>query len=345
MGRVLAQGWATGMPSNPFSAARIGSAPEMYWRSWCALRGHCARPAAAPQLRQRLVLLADLGDHLRRGRAKPDAARPAARPGRRCSTAHLPATGCAGESAGRESVRPRTHGRAGTGWACRLRQTHGVVLIGGRQCDAASISMLEMTAVGTAMPGDNRRSDPAMQMRLGHKQRRRLCRQAILRSGAGTASACEARCPAARSAASAMRACKAALLICSPSKSAGVAYNRQRVRLQETEQRPQLVVDHQRMALAAAGRRQQHRRIHQRFQPDEIDQVLEQPGIGTAIPAPPPPAARCLDCLQCLLWLAPLHRATATAPANAIGASSTSSTGMHPLLQRRQQVPHQQQRA
>ncbi|KAG0761907.1 hypothetical protein G6F22_018763 [Rhizopus arrhizus] len=78
---------------------------------------------------------------------------------------------CAGRrSAAREAARPRTHDRAGTGWVCQLRADSRSRPHQGRQCNADSISMLEKPAPATAMPGDNRRSDPAMQMRLGHKQ-------------------------------------------------------------------------------------------------------------------------------------------------------------------------------
>uniref|UniRef100_A0A914YQ42 Uncharacterized protein n=1 Tax=Panagrolaimus superbus TaxID=310955 RepID=A0A914YQ42_9BILA len=49
--------------------------------------------------------------------------------------------------------------------------------------------------------------------------------------------------------------------------------------LEEAEERPQLMVDHQRVALAAAGGGQQDRGIDQRILVDEIEEVLEQAGV------------------------------------------------------------------
>src|SRR2546427_1394158 len=55
---------------------------------------------------------------------------------------------------------------------------------------------------------------------------------------------------------------------------------RQRARLEEAEQRPQLVVDHQGMALTATGGRQQHGLVDQGVLVDEVEEVLEQSGVG-----------------------------------------------------------------
>ena len=50
---------------------------------------------------------------------------------------------------------------------------------------------------------------------------------------------------------------------------------RQRARLKKAEQRPQLVVDHQGMALAAAGGSQQDRLVDQGVLVNEVEEVLE----------------------------------------------------------------------
>ena len=118
----------------------------------------------------------------------------------------------------------------------------------GRQCDAASISMLEMPAAAAATPGDNRRSDPAMQMQRGHKQSAagygvRRCRsgryrQRLRRQVAGRTLGCQRD--------ACLQGSTVDVLAVEVGRR-GVHPDRQRVRLQETEQRPQLVVDHQRM--------------------------------------------------------------------------------------------------
>lgn len=53
--------------------------------------------------------------------------------------------------------------------------------------------------------------------------------------------------------------------------------------LEEAEQRPQLVIDHQRMAFAAAGGGQQDGGVDQRVLVDEVEEMLEQPGVRAAI--------------------------------------------------------------
>src|SRR5471030_1896699 len=63
----------------------------------------------------------------------------------------------------------------------------------------------------------------------------------------------------------------------------GVDANRQGQGLEETEQRPQLMIEHQCMPLAATGRGQQHGGVDQRIEIDQVEQVLEQAGVRTAI--------------------------------------------------------------
>ena len=189
----------------------------------------------------------------------------------------------------------------------------------GRQCDAASISMLEMPAVAAAMPGDNRRSDPAMQMRLRHKKSAagyglRQC------AAAASAAPVPARPDARRHARSPARyapAGRAADVLAVEVCRRGIHPDRQRVRLQETEQRPQLVVDHQRMALAAPVAASNTGVSTSASSPMKSTRCLNSPGTIRGTPARPPPAGRRPR------WSAapapppaPLHRATTTAPAS-----------------------------
>ena len=63
----------------------------------------------------------------------------------------------------------------------------------------------------------------------------------------------------------------------------GVDAQRQGARLEEAEERAQLMVDHQRMALAAAGGGQQDGGVDQCVLVDEVEEMLEQPGVRAAI--------------------------------------------------------------
>ncbi|MPN02432.1 hypothetical protein SDC9_149648 [bioreactor metagenome] len=63
----------------------------------------------------------------------------------------------------------------------------------------------------------------------------------------------------------------------------GIDPDGQRERLEEAEQRSQLVVDHQCMAVTAAGGRKQHGHVCQRLVVHKIEQMLEQPRIRSAI--------------------------------------------------------------
>jgi hypothetical protein len=56
----------------------------------------------------------------------------------------------------------------------------------------------------------------------------------------------------------------------------GIHANRQGQGLEETEQRAQLMIEHQRVTFAATGGCQQDRCVDQRIQVDQIEQVLEQ---------------------------------------------------------------------
>ena len=63
----------------------------------------------------------------------------------------------------------------------------------------------------------------------------------------------------------------------------GVDACRQRQRLEEAEQRPQLVLDDQRMAIIAAGGEQHHRLAAQGSGIEQIEEVLEQAGVAALV--------------------------------------------------------------
>ncbi|KKD57274.1 hypothetical protein VM57_10660 [Stenotrophomonas maltophilia] len=63
----------------------------------------------------------------------------------------------------------------------------------------------------------------------------------------------------------------------------GVDAQRQGARLEKAEERAQLMVDHQRVALAAAGRGQQDGGVDQCVLVDEVEEMLEQPCVRAAI--------------------------------------------------------------
>lgn len=63
----------------------------------------------------------------------------------------------------------------------------------------------------------------------------------------------------------------------------GVHAQGQGAGLEEAEERPQLVVDHQCVALAAAGGGQQDGGVDQRILVDEVEEVLEQAGVLAAV--------------------------------------------------------------
>ncbi|KAG1462251.1 hypothetical protein G6F57_013985 [Rhizopus arrhizus] len=63
----------------------------------------------------------------------------------------------------------------------------------------------------------------------------------------------------------------------------GIDAQRQGAGLEEAEERPQRVVDHQRVAFAAASGGQQDGGIDQRVLVDEVEKVLEQPRVGAAV--------------------------------------------------------------
>ena len=54
---------------------------------------------------------------------------------------------------------------------------------------------------------------------------------------------------------------------------------RQCARLEEAEKRAQLVIDHQRVTVAATRRSQQDRHVDERFVVDEVKKMLEQTGV------------------------------------------------------------------
>src|SRR5690606_13390859 len=56
-----------------------------------------------------------------------------------------------------------------------------------------------------------------------------------------------------------------------------------RQRLEEREERPQLMLDHQRMPLSTACRRQQHRLADESVLSDEIEEMLEESGERRAV--------------------------------------------------------------
>ena len=59
--------------------------------------------------------------------------------------------------------------------------------------------------------------------------------------------------------------------------------NRKRQRLEEREQRPELVLENERVALASAGRGQQGRGVDEGVLVDEVEQVLEEAGERGAV--------------------------------------------------------------
>ena len=63
----------------------------------------------------------------------------------------------------------------------------------------------------------------------------------------------------------------------------GVDPGRERLRLEEAEERPQLVLDHQRMSRAAAGRAEQHRLSDERQRVEQVEQVLEEPAVAALV--------------------------------------------------------------
>ncbi len=64
---------------------------------------------------------------------------------------------------------------------------------------------------------------------------------------------------------------------------AGIDRGRHRVGAEEPEERPQLVLDDEGVAVPAAGRRDDHRPVGQRRRVDQVEDVLEQAGIGALV--------------------------------------------------------------
>ena len=58
---------------------------------------------------------------------------------------------------------------------------------------------------------------------------------------------------------------------------------RERLRLEEAEQRPQLMLDHQRMPRAAAGRAEQDRLSGERKRVEQVEQMLEEPAVAALV--------------------------------------------------------------
>ena len=111
------------------------------------------------------------------------------------------------------------------------------------------------------------------------RRRRRPAVQAI---GRGP---CAATCSTSWSTARAMRS-RSAGAVGSPSvksRSRSIDAGRQRRRLEEAEERPELVLDHQGMPVSAAGRGQQHRLADEIGRRDKVEQVLEEPGVAALV--------------------------------------------------------------
>ena len=66
-----------------------------------------------------------------------------------------------------------------------------------------------------------------------------------------------------------------------PSRS--VDSGRQRSRLEEAEERPELVLDHQGVTVSAAGCGEQHRLADEIGRRDKVEQVLEEPGVAALV--------------------------------------------------------------